>query len=139
MNIFQRVEKGADDIVFVYTICGSIEEARSMGYSSVQEKLAISMDYWVIHSIYPWQNVIQEIDQYMLMFSTQKDLSDKLVKHLESEHSYKIPMIAKCNIAMTNLPYSLWVNDILDSDEKYETLAEIKNEKGDINSLRNLK
>lgn len=138
MNIFEKVEKGADDIVFVYTICGSVEDARSLGYSAIQEKLAISMDYWIINSIYPWQNVIQEIDQYMIMFSTQKDLSDKLIKHIESEHSYKIPMIAKCNIAMTNLPYSLWVNDTLESEERYITEAEA-NDKGDINSLKNLK
>ena len=138
MNIFQKVDKGADDIVFVYTICGGIEEARSMGYSSIREKLAISMDYWIINSIYPWQNVIREIDQYMIMFSTQKDLSDKLIKHIESEHSYKIPMIAKCNIAMTNLPYSLWVNDTLEGEERYITEAEA-NDKGDINSLKNLK
>lgn len=138
MNIFEKVEKGAEGIVFVYTICRDIEEARSLGYSAVREKLAISMDYWIINSIYPWQNVIQEVDQYILMFSTQKNLSDKLIKHIESEHSYKVPMIARCDIAMTNIPYSLWVEHTLSSEEKYITEAEF-NDKGDINSLNKLK
>lgn len=139
MNIVEKVDNRENDIVFVYTICGNIEEARSLGYSGIEEKLAISMDYWLIHSIYPWQNIVQEIDQYMLMFSTKKDLSDDLIKHIESEHSYKIPMVARCKVDMTNLPYSHWVENTLASEEKIVTEAEIEEEKGDINSLRNLK
>lgn len=138
MNIFERVDKGAEDIVFVYTICGSREEARSLGFSAIEERLAISMDYWIINSIYPWQNIIREIDQYMLMFSTKKSLSDKLIKHVESEHSYKIPMVARCNTDMTNLPYSLWVENTLTNEEKYVTETELEN-KVDINSLNKLK
>ncbi|HAE36836.1 MAG: CutA1 divalent ion tolerance protein [Candidatus Nomurabacteria bacterium GW2011_GWF2_35_66] len=138
MNIFEKIEKGSDDIVFVYTICGDVEEARSLGFSAVQEKLAISMDYWIINSIYPWKNVIQEVDQYMLIFSTQNNLSDKLIKHIESEHSYKIPMVAMCKTDMTNLPYSLWVDETLKDGQRYITESELQ-DKGDINSLRNLK
>ena len=137
MNLFEKVEKGEDDIVFVYTICGNLEDARAMGYSAVKEKLAISMDYWIINSIYPWQSVIQEVGQYMLMFSTQKKLGQKLIKHIESEHKYNVPMIAKCDIAMTNLPYSLWVDDTLKSDEKINTQSDLNNT--DINSLNKLK
>ena len=138
MNIFEKVEKGDTDVVFVYTICGSIDEARSMGYSAIEEKLAISMDYWIIHSIYPWQSVIQEVDQYMLMFSTEKKISNKLVKHIESEHSYEVPMIVVTPTNITNAPYSLWMNDTLDSKEKYKTEEEV-NKKKNINSLSDLK
>lgn len=138
MNIFEKVEKGADDIVFVYTICGDIEQARSMGYSAIEEKLAISMDYWVIHSVYPWQGVIREIDQYMLMFSTQKSLSEGLMKHIQAEHLYKVPMIVRCNTDMSNVPYLLWMDDTLKSEYKLITEIEL-NEKHDINSLNKLK
>ena len=138
MNIFEKVEKGATDVVFVYTICGSIDEARSMGYSAIGEKLAISMDYWTIHSIYPWQSIIQEVDQYILMFSTEKSISYKLVKHIESEHSYEVPMIVVTDTDMTNVPYSLWMKDTLNSEEKYKTEEEAHPKK-DINSLNDLK
>ena len=138
MNITEKIEKGAEDVVFVYTICGDIETARSMGFSAIEEKLAISMDYWVIHSVYPWQGVIREIDQYMLMFSTQKSLSEELMKHIQAEHSYKVPMIVRCNTDMSNVPYSLWMDDTLKSEDKL--ITEIENhEKHDINSLNKLK
>lgn len=129
MNIFQKVEKENDSIVFVYTICGDMEEARSMGYSAIREKLAISMDYWVINSIYPWNGVIQELGQYMLMFSTEKHASDELLKHLEAEHSYKVPMIAISTTNITNIPYSLWVENTLKNNEPYITETEEEQKK----------
>ena len=136
--LYEKVEKGEEDIVFVYTICGNIEESRSMGFSAIQEKLAISMDYWITNSIYPWQNAIQEISQYVLMFSTQKSLSSKLVKHIEAEHSYKIPMIAVCKTEMTNIPYRMWVENTLIDERKYEIDDGIHNQH-DSSSINNLK
>ncbi len=142
MNILEKVDKSSKGIVFVYTICRDIEEARAMGFSAIREKLAISMDYWIINSIYPWQGVIQEIDQYILMFSTEKSLSENLIKHIEAEHSYNIPMIVRCDTDMTNLPYSLWVENTLNNDEKYITEPEAKikkdNEEG-VNYYEKLK
>ena len=124
MEIVQKIEKGGEDIVFVYTICGNMEEARSMGYSAIREKLAISMDYWLINSIYPWQCVIHELSQYILMFSTHKDISNTLMKHIEAEHSYSVPMITRCLTDITNIPYSLWVENTLKSEEPYITETE---------------
>lgn len=136
--LFDKVDKNSKDIVFVYTICSGLEEARSIGYSAIQEKIAISMDCWPIHSIYPWQGVIQEIDQFILMFSTEKNLSEELIKHIEAEHSYKIPMIVVSNTDKTNLPYSMWVDNTLNDGEKY-VVNDGVHDKKDINSLNKLK
>lgn len=135
--LFEIIDKNSKDIVFVYTICSSLEEARDMGYGAVKNKLAISMDYWSVNSIYPWQNVIQEVEQYMLMFSTEKSLSQKLVKHIEAEHSYKIPMIVVTKTDMTNISYSSWVHNTLDDERKYS--EESNKNKNDVNSLSKLK
>lgn len=136
--LFEKVDKNLKDTVFVYTICGSLDEARDIGYSAIQEKLAISMDSWPIHSVYPWQNVMQEVDQFILMFSTQKFLSEKLVKHIESEHSYKIPMIVVCGTNMANIPYTLWVDKTLNEESEIISDDGIHDKK-DVNSLSNLK
>lgn len=122
--LFEKVEKDEKNIVFVYTTCSSIEEAREIGLGAIKEKLAISADYWIINSIYPWKGVIQEIDQYMLMFSTERLLSDKLIKHIEAEHSYSVPMVVRCDVAITNQPYSFWVDNTLISKEEYITEEE---------------
>lgn len=132
--LFDKVDKTEKDIVFVYTTCTSIIEARNIGLSTIKEKLAISADYWLINSIYPWMNVIQEGDQYMLLFATQKHLSDQLMKHIEAEHSYSVPVIIKTETSLVNQPYAFWADNILTSKDEYitETEAEIKkkNERG---------
>jgi uncharacterized protein involved in tolerance to divalent cations len=129
--LYEKVEKEAKDIVFVYTTFPSIEEARAVGLSAIREKLAVSADYWLINSIYPWSNVIQEGEQYMLMFATQKVLSDTLMKHIEVEHSYSVPVVVRCDTAITNQSYHFWADNTLTNKEEYitETEEEIKKKK----------
>lgn len=117
--LYEKVDKDAKDIVFVYTMCPSAEEARDIGLSAIKEKLAVSADYWIINSIYPWSNIIQETDQYMLMLATQKHLSDTLMKHIEMEHSYSVPVVICSDKSITNQPYHFWVDNTLTSKEEY--------------------
>ena len=129
--LYEPVQKDLKNIVFVCATCSSIEEARDIGLSAIEDKLAISADYWAINSIYPWQNVIQEIDQYMLMFATQKHLSDHLIKHIESEHSYDVPTIIRVDSTAVNQPYSFWVDTVLSSKDGYMTEEEYEKKKKD--------
>jgi periplasmic divalent cation tolerance protein len=132
--LFEKVDKDAKDIVFVYTTCADVFEARFLGLGAIKEKLAVSADFWVMNSIYPWSNVIQEGEQCMLMFATQKHLADMLMKHIEMEHSYSVPVIIKCDTAMVNQSYHFWVDNTLTSKDAYITMTEEelkrKNEQG---------
>lgn len=122
--LFERIEKDSKDIVFVYTTCPSIGEARDIGLSAIKEKLAVSADYWLVNSIYPWNKVIQEGEQYMLVFATQKVLSDTLMKRIEMEHSYSVPVIIRSDTLITNQPYHFWVDNTLTNKDEYITLTE---------------
>jgi dephospho-CoA kinase len=126
--LLDKIDKESKEIVFVYTTCLSVEEARAIGFSAIEEKLAISADYWMVDSIYPWKDVIQDINQYMIMLVTTKILSEKLIKHIETKHSYNIPMIVRSDISMATPPYFLWVENTLANKGKYitETEAQIK-------------
>ncbi len=124
--IFDKIDKKDKGIVFVYTACSSQEEAKSIGRLAIEEKLAVSADYWLMNSVYPWQGVIHDASQYLLMFATQKLVSNRLIKFIESQHSYNIPMIIRTNTSATSLSYSLWVNNTLEEKEKYITEAEDK-------------
>ncbi len=119
-------KKSPDKIVFVYTTCSDRDEARHLGFSAVEEKLAICADFWAIESIYPWQNVIQDADQFMVMFTTEKTLAKKLAEFIAGLHSYTVPMISECDTAFMNAAYSAWAEKTLQSDEEYisETQAE---------------
>lgn len=134
MMLFEKIDKEAKNIVYIYTTCPTMEEARMIGLSAVQNKLAVSVDYWMVNSIYPWNKVIQEGDQYMLLLTTQKDLSDKLMEHVEMEHSYSVPVIIKTDTMVTNQSYHFWADLTLSNKDEYITETEDqikkKNEKG---------
>lgn len=137
--LIEKVEKKSKDIVFVYTTCANIFEAKEIGFSSVNEKLAISADYWLINSIYPWKRVIQEIDQYMLMLTTKRDLSEKLIKYIEEKHSYSVPVIIGSDFSIISPSYLFWLNTTLEDKEGYITEAEYQKSKNEENHIEKLK
>ncbi len=133
--IVEKVDTISKEVVFVYTTCPSIEQAKSMGLSAINEKLAACIDFWVIGSIYPWQGVIEDVEQYMLMFTTEKGLAEKLMKFVAGLHPYTTPMIARMDTAVMNPTYTFWVDTTLSSTEEYiseeEAVAEIKDVEDD--------
>ncbi len=122
--IFDKLQKDNEDISYVFTTCSSRQEAKSIAFSVVEERLAGCADFWPISSIYPWQDVIEEVDQYMLMISTQKPLTEKLMKFIGGIHSYSIPFIVASDTRNANVLYKNWMNEILQGDNKYITSEE---------------
>ena len=108
-----------DKMVFMYTSCTDKAEARHLGFSAVEEKLAICADFWPMESIYPWQGVVQDVAQYMVVFTTKKSLSRKLADFIGGLHSYRVPMIAEFDTAFLNNSYVMWADKTLLSDEDY--------------------
>lgn len=127
--LVEKVQKEIKEIVFVYTTCSDKAEARTLALSIIESKHAISADYWLVNSIYPWKNVIQEIDQYMIMFSTEKSKSSDLIKQIGNEHPYSIPMIVMLDTAITNHDYYFWVENTLSNKERYLTEKEYEKKK----------
>lgn len=124
--LVEKVAKTSKNIVFVYTTCRDREEARIIGLRAIEEKLAVCADFWEINSVYPWHGVIQEVDQYMLMITTQEDVSDALISFIGTVHSYTTPMITRLDTAVMNPTYIFWAEDTLQSREGYLSEEEAK-------------
>jgi periplasmic divalent cation tolerance protein len=127
--IFDKLTKEENKIVFIYTTCSSREEAKSIGFSVVEDRLAVCADFWPIDSIYPWQNVIEEVGQYMLVLTTEKSLAEKVVKFVEGLHSYEIPFITVCDTFMSNTSYKNWVKGTIEDTAEY--ISEYEKKKKD--------
>jgi len=124
--IFDKLQKNEQDLVSVCTTCASREEAKSIAFSVVEEKLAACADFWPISSIYPWQEVVQEVDQYMLVVTTQRPFSEKLIKFITGLHSYSIPFVAEYEVKNASLLYKTWVDETLHGNKEYITEYEKK-------------
>ncbi|MES2930545.1 MAG: divalent cation tolerance protein CutA [Patescibacteria group bacterium] len=125
--LFDTIKKEDKDLVFIYTTCATRDEARALGFSALNEKLAVCTDYWPVESIYPWNGVIEDIEQYMVILTTQKSLSEKLFKFIMSLHQYNIPMIAEAAVKIKNPAYALWAQNIIaDMTTEYISMEEKK-------------
>lgn len=131
--LVEKVNPQDKNLVFIYTTCTDRNEARTIALECIRERLVVCADFWPISSIYPWQNVIQDVDQFMLVLTTQKALSEQLMKFIEGIHSYAVPVIAECDIQIATQAYKFWIEQTLENkdtfltDEEYqkqETLAE---------------
>lgn len=125
--LVEKIEKGAKDVVFVYTTCHDWAEARSLGLAAIENKLAVCADFWEINSVYPWHGVIQEVGQYMLMITTEEEFSEKLIKFIGGVHSYTTPMIARLDTALVNPTYKFWVEDTIHNKDAYISENEARN------------
>ncbi|MEA3399176.1 MAG: divalent-cation tolerance protein CutA [Patescibacteria group bacterium] len=119
--LFEKIEKENKDIVFVYTTCPNKDEAKSIGQAAIDKQLAVCADLWPINSIYLWQKVIQDVNQYMLMMTTQKSLGKRLIKFVSGIHSYKVPFVVECSTQVSNSLYHLWVDKTLKGKSGYVT------------------
>ena len=119
-------EKIVDKTMFVYTGVSTANEARALGLAAINEKLAVCADFWPISSVYPWNGVIQDVDQHMLVLTTKHSLSVKLVNFVNEIHSYSIPCVASFEVAFMNPPYSFWVDKTLEGKDDYVSLDEEK-------------
>ena len=96
-------------MVFVYTTCGSEEEAKSLCKILIESKFAACIDYWPVSSVYRWEGQVVKMSHMMLMVTTlEKHLAD--VEDLISKnHSYSVPLIAGVDIRRINRPYKEWM------------------------------
>jgi len=127
--LLSNIKKESKNLVFIYTTCPTKEEARDIGLSAIENKLAISVDYWLIESIYPWKGVIQQVEQYMLMLTSQKCLGEKLIKFINRMHSYNTPIIVMSETSQVNYSYKFWMDGLLGKDDKYLTETEARRKK----------
>jgi len=96
----------------VYITAKDLEEARKIGRSLVENKLAACINIFPkIENIYKWKGKITEDTEVALIAKTRKDRIDPLIKHVKSIHSYETPCIVSFDITAGNKDFLDWIND----------------------------
>ncbi|MBP6931462.1 MAG: divalent-cation tolerance protein CutA [Candidatus Pacebacteria bacterium] len=119
--IIDKINKDLEGTVFVYTTCRDRDEARDLARSAVENHMAVCGDFWSVESVYPWHGVLEDVDQYMLMLTTSRELSEKLTIFLGELHSYDVPMFVSTNTIYTSELYRLWMQRTLEEKGKFIT------------------
>jgi len=96
-------------MVFVYTTCKDIDEAKNLGALIVSEKIATGVDFWPISSCSNWNGSFKCIEQAMLRIVTFEAKIDKVNEIISENHKYSVPMIAGVDVRRINYPYKEWM------------------------------
>ena len=96
-------------MIFIYTTCQNIDEAKKIGKMVVEKKLAACVNIWPINSIYFWENELKENGEAVLLIKTIEVKLQAIEDLIQSNHSYSIPCIAVIDIRRINRPYKEWM------------------------------
>jgi periplasmic divalent cation tolerance protein len=100
----------ATDARLVLTTAASIEEARSLGNTLVEERLAACATLIPgIESIYHWQNKVESSRETMLLLKTVTDKLEALEARLLGLHSYDTPEFLVLPVDHASEAYLAWM------------------------------
>jgi periplasmic divalent cation tolerance protein len=98
-------------IVTVYATFPSEEEALRISRILVEERHAACANILgACHSIYHWQEAIEEAAEIAALFKTRADLAAELIDRLTELHSYELPAAVVWPIANALGLYAEWVH-----------------------------
>ena len=98
------------DIVSVYVVFGSDEEARRIGRAIVEDGIAACVNILgPCHSIYRWQGKVEEADEVAAIFKTSAAHAKLLVEAIGRLHSYEVPAVVVWPIGVAPEAYRAWV------------------------------
>ena len=98
------------EIVAVYAIFGSAEEAERIGRAMVEQGLAACVNILgPCLSIYRWQGRVEEAQEVAAIFKTSGAGAEALMAAIHSAHSYDVPAIVQLPVAASHRAYLDWV------------------------------
>jgi periplasmic divalent cation tolerance protein len=99
----------------VLTTAGSLEEARKLGRTLVEERLAACATLApAVESIYRWKGAIESSNEVLLILKTESRQIDRLEKRLSELHSYETPEFLALPVSAGSEAYLDWLRSSLD-------------------------
>ena len=100
------------DFAFIITTVSTEKEGRMIANELVQNKLAACVNIVPkVHSVYEWENQIQNDEELLLLIKTTKEREKDIYHTVESLHSYDTPELITIPINHGSQPYLQWLEN----------------------------
>jgi len=96
-------------MVFIYTTCRNVDEAKKIGKLLVEEKLAGCVNIWPVDSYYCWKGEFIDDKEATLLIKTVESKVAEIESEILKNHSYAAPIIAVIDIRRINREYKEWL------------------------------
>lgn len=89
-----------------------VEEAETIASYLLQEKLiACANIVENVRSLFWWEGKIAKANEALLIIKTNQNLLEKIIKAVQSIHSYEVPEVIALPIVGGNPKYLEWLNE----------------------------
>ncbi len=106
------------DYAFILTTVSTEEEGHMIANELVKNKLAACVSIVPkVHSIYEWENAIQNETEVLLMIKTTKAREKDIYQTVQSLHSYEIPELITLPIDNGSDTYLHWLENSVRSQD----------------------
>ncbi len=96
----------------VYMTAGSVEEARAIGTSLVERRLAACVNILPgMLSQYRWEGSVRTDEEAVLIAKTRRGLVEALTGHVREIHSYDCPCVVALPVEGGNPDFLQWIAD----------------------------
>lgn len=98
--------------LLVYISCGSLENARQLASSLVEENLAACVSIVPkVESVYRWQGQVESAEESLLLVKTRAEAFAALRDRVCILHHYELPEIVAVPIVAGLEPYLTWIKE----------------------------
>jgi periplasmic divalent cation tolerance protein len=94
----------------IYITHSSKESARDLAGKLVAEKLAACANVFPIESMYWWEGIVEQDQEWVSIVKTIPELWVSLKKRAEILHPYDVPCIMKIEVE-ANEAYEKWIRE----------------------------
>ena len=94
----------------VYITTKDEEEAKKIGKTLVEERLAACINIHPIKSIFWWEGKIVEDSEAAMFVKTKAELVDEVIRRVKELHSYEVPCIVSLPIEKGHPEYLKWID-----------------------------
>ena len=77
----------------IYITAGSMDEAKSIGRTLVEERLAACANIFPINSIFRWKDNIEDAEEFGIIIKTKTIKVRDVEKRVKQLHSYEVPCV----------------------------------------------
>lgn len=95
----------------IYITAGSMDEAKSIGRTLVEERLAACANIFPITSIFRWKDKIDEAGEFGIIVKTRTDRVKDIENRVKQIHSYEVPCIVSFKIGSGSEDYLKWIGE----------------------------
>jgi len=104
-----RTATGQADALLLLSTCGTLDEARKIARTLVDERLVSCVNITRIDSIYRWKGQVEESEEHLLIMKTRFSIYERAENRIRALHSYELPEIIALKVEKGYAPYLDWV------------------------------